>query len=184
MTKPSSDGTRARGLIQLESVQAHADTVLFRTSYDKPVTKYLATGILYVKYDFPIESVPTSILSIPLLGFLAPFAWLTGAKVRVGDVDEAYLNSLPEVAQEFKKMYPNVSFSGEIQGSPVRTVSEWDPTRYCLLYSRGVDSTTSLIRNLEKAPILMTVRGTRDLLLHEEQYWNRIQKSVIRSWMG
>jgi len=24
----------------------------------------------------------------------------------------------------------------------------------------------------------MTVRGTRDLLLHEEQYWNRIQKSV------
>lgn len=152
--------------------------MLFRASYSKSLIRYLTTGLMYVKYDFSIEAVPPSILSIPLLGFLAPLSWLTGAEIRVGDVDEVYLNSLPQVSLEFQKMFPKVSFSGRIRAQPVGTISDWDSTKYCLLYSCGVDATSSLIRNLEKRPTLMTVKGTLDLQLREDQYWNRVQNRV------
>jgi len=166
------------GFIQLESTAVHSDTVLFRTSFNKPLNRYLTTGLFYAKYDFLVETVPRPILVVPLLGFLAPLSWLTGAEIRVGDADEAFLNSLPQVAKEFKKIFPKVSFSGRIQARPVKTVSEWDPTKYCLLYSYGVDATSSLVRNLEKKPTLLTVKGTLDLPLREDQYWNRVQKRI------
>ncbi|MDA4123995.1 MAG: hypothetical protein OK438_00900 [Thaumarchaeota archaeon] len=164
--------------IELESTQVHSGTVLFRVSYHESLSRYLTTGLFYLNYDFPLESVPPSILSIPLLGLLLPFGWLTGAEVRVGDVDAKYLDSLPEVALEFKKMFPTMNFSGKIRAHPVKNDSEWRQDSYCLLYSGGVDSTCSLIRNYEKRPSLMTVRGTPDIRLHEEQYWTRVRGRI------
>jgi hypothetical protein len=164
--------------IQLESGQVHVDTLLFRVSYHELLDPLLTTGLFYAKYDFPIEGVPPSLLSIPLLGFLAPLGWLTGAEIRVGDVDEEYLNSLPQVTREFKKMFPQIPFSGRIRANPVKNDSKWDQKKYCILYSGGVDSTSSLIRNIEKRPSIMTVRGTLDVPLHDDQYWVRVQKRI------
>jgi hypothetical protein len=173
-----AERSESGAFIELESAQIHTDTLLLRVSYDKSLTKYLTTGLFYARYDFPIEGVPLSILSIPLVGLLAPLGWLTGAEIQVGEVDEEYLNSLRRVAQGFKRMFPRVSFSGRIQAHPVKINLKWDQKKYCLLYSRGVDSTSSLIRNFEKRPSLLTVRGTLDLLLREDRYWTRVQQRV------
>lgn len=162
--------------IELESAQAHRDTLLFRISYDELLDPFLMSGLFYARYDFPIEEVPQSILSIPLLGFLAPLGWLTGAEIRFRDVDEMYLNSLPSVAAEFKKMYPRIPFSGAIRANPVQTPSHWDQAKYCVLYSGGVDSTCSLIRNIEKRPSVLIVRGAPDLPLQDDLYWTRVQE--------
>ena len=167
-----------RGHVQLDSVHVHNDTLLLKASYDRRLTRYLTTGLFYARYDFPIDQVPRPILVIPLLGLLVPIAWLTGAEIRVGDVDEQYLESLPLLAREFRRMFPKVNFSERIEAHPVTIKWEWEDAKYCLLYSRGVDSTSSLIRNLEKRPALMTVRGTPDVLLHEEDYWSRVQDRV------
>lgn len=164
--------------IELESTLVHGDAALFRISYGESLTRYLDTGLFYLRYDFPLERVPQPILSIPLLGCLAPLGWLTGAEIRVGDVEAEYLNSLPQVLQELRKMFPEIAFSGRIRAHPVKIDSEWDPEKYCLLYSGGVDSTFSLVRNFEKRPSLLRVRGTPDLRLFEGQYWTRVQERV------
>jgi len=184
--KPESDSPAGLSIgrpgsgafVDLESAQVFRDTLLFRLSFHELLDPYLTTGLFYAKYDFPIESVPMSILSIPLLGFLTPLGWLTGAEIRVGDVDEEYLDSLPQVTQEFKRMFPRIGFLGKVRANPVRVRSEWDQERYCLLYSSGVDSTSSLIRNLERRPSLLTVKGTPDVPLHDDQYWSRVQERV------
>jgi hypothetical protein len=121
-----------------------------------------------------LEDVPKSILSIPLLGFLAPLGWLTGAEIRLGEVDDAYLESLPQVAAEFNRMYPWLPSRGQVVATPARTASPWDPKRYCVLYSGGVDSTSTLIRNIAKRPSTLTVRGSPDLPLQDERYWTRV----------
>jgi hypothetical protein len=159
--------------MELEKAEVHGDTLLFRISYHELLDPFLTSGLFYAKYDFTVEEIPSSILSIPLLGFLAPLSWLTGAEIRIGDVDEAYLDSLPVVAGEFKKMYPLIPFSGRIKATPVQSHSRWDRAKYCVLYSGGVDSTCSLIRNLEKRPSALTVRGGPDLPLQDNRYWTR-----------
>jgi len=169
---------RSGKFIKLESARVHEDAALFRVSYSEYLSRYLTTGLFYVKYDFPLDAVPPSILSIPLLGCLVPLGWLTGAGVGVQDVDARYLNSLPLMGQELKRMYPGIAFSARIEGNPVETGSEWNPGKYCLLYSGGVDSTSSLIRNFEKKPSLITVRGVPDLRLHEDRYWNRVKERI------
>jgi len=175
---PFIENPSSGGFIELESAQAFRDTLLFRLSFHERLDPYLTTGLFYARYDFPVEPVPMSILSIPLLGFLTPLGWLTGAEIRVGDVDEAYLNSLSSVTQEFKRMFPQISFSGRIRANPVRVRSEWDQERYCLLFSSGVDATSSLIRNLGKKPSLLTVKGTPDVPLHDDQYWERVRERI------
>jgi hypothetical protein len=162
--------------IELESAEAHGDTLLFRISYHELLDPFLVSGLFYAKYDFPIEEIPTSILSIPLLGFLAPLGWLTGAEIRLREVDEMYLNSLSSVAAEFKKMYPEIPFSGAIRANPVHTPSHWNQAKYCVLYSGGVDSTCSLIRNIGKRPSTLTVRGGPDFPLQDSSYWTRFQE--------
>ena len=174
----STGRTDSDKFIKLESVRVFADTVLFRVSHNESLSRYLTTGLFYLKYDFPLEAVPPSILSIPLLGCLVPLGWLTGANIEVGDVDAQYLSSLPIVAQELKKMFPGVAFSGRVEANPVEAATEWNPEKYCLLYSGGVDSTTSLIRNYEKRPALLTVRGAPDLRLFEDRYWSLVQERI------
>ncbi|MDA4123972.1 MAG: hypothetical protein OK438_00785 [Thaumarchaeota archaeon] len=179
---PPADGSAGKpysgAFIELESIQVHSDTLLLRISYHEVLDPLLTSGLFYAKFDFPIEQVPPSILSIPLLGFLAPLGWLTNAEIRFGDVDEEYLSSLPRVAQEFKKMYPKIPFSGRILANPVKNSSQWDHEKYCILYSGGVDSTTSLIRNFENHPSILTVRGAPDVPLQDDEYWRRVQERI------
>jgi len=166
--------------IELENAEIHRDTLLFRISYHELLDPFLTSGVFYAKYDFPVEGIPLSVLSIPLLGFLAPLGWLTGAEIRILDVDEAYLNSLPLVAGEFKKMFPQIPFTGAIKANPVRSPRTWDRDRSCVLYSGGVDSTCSLLRNIGKRPSTMTVRGAPDLPLQDGRYWARVQAQTQR----
>jgi hypothetical protein len=166
--------------IELESAEAHRNTLLIRISYHELLDPFLTSGLFYARYDFTIEEIPPSMLSIPLLGFLAPLAWLTGAEIRAEEIDEDYLNSLPVVAEEFRKMYPHIPFSGAIRANPVHTPSQWDREKYCVLYSGGVDSTCSLIRNIGKKPSTLTIRGAPDLPLQDDRYWARVQERTQR----
>jgi len=84
--------------IELESIEARRDTLFFKISYGEELDPFLTSGLLYVKYDFPVEDIPVSVLSIPLLGFLAPLGWLTGANIKAGEVNREYLASLTDVA--------------------------------------------------------------------------------------
>ena len=87
-------------------------------------------------------------------------------------------DALPLVAQELKKMFPKIAFSEKITANPVKADSDWNLEKYCLLFSGGVDSMSSLIRNYERRPSLLTVRGVPDLRLLEELYWNRVQERI------
>jgi hypothetical protein len=179
LTDDSIEKRYQGAFIKLESSQVHSETLLLRVSFPEVLDPILTSGLFYARYDFPIDEVPLSILTIPLLGILAPLAWITNAEIRLGDVDELYLSSLPRVAEQFKRMYPKIPFSGRIVARPVRSTSRWDSEKYCILYSGGVDSTTSLIRNLKKRPSTLTVKGTLDVPLQDDEYWKRVQDRLI-----
>ena len=137
MNQNTGTGSGQRPLIRIGTPEVRGDTLIVKCSYNKGLEPFLASGLFYAKYDFSLEDVPSSILSIPALGLLAPLGWLTGADIVAGDADKDYVESLSAVSGEFKKLYPSIPFSGTLSANSVSTRSEWNGERYCVLYSGG-----------------------------------------------
>ena len=166
-----------RPVIRVEKIVPARSSLACSLSYDPILEPYFSSSLLYVNYGFQVEGIPESVLSIPVLGLLAPVAWAVGATVTAGDVDGRFLASLHEVGAAMQGMYPTAGLSTDIRCTAVDT--RWqEGERDCLLYSGGVDSTCSLIRNLGPKLALATVRGTPDLRLGDAQFWDRAEKRL------
>ena len=99
---------------------------------------------------------------------------MTDCQIIAGEVEEGYLESIAEVRKAMEAAYPSLRFAGSVDAEAVATDSAWDPHRCCLLYSGGVDSMSSYLRNRSKAPTtLLMIRGTPELRLADEEYWQR-----------
>jgi len=165
-------------VIRIDGVEPRGKVLTIKHSHEGPVGRMVNDTPLHFVADHPLDSIPAGILVIPLLGGLVPLSWVMDCHIVVGDVDEAYLEALAEVKGVMEKTYPELKFHGSIEARPVRTNSTWDPNKYCLLYSGGVDSTTSYVRNRDKNPALLMVKGTPDVRISETEYWRRTMERI------
>jgi len=144
-------------------------------SFGPTLERWFNSSLLYINYDFPVEGIPTGVLSVPVLGLLGPVAWALGAEVLAGEVDARFVDSLQKVRAVMQGMYPDAKLSGEVRCKGVDTPWPRGGAKSCLLYSGGVDSTTSIIRNLGPNLTLASIRGTPDLRLWEGEFWDRVE---------
>jgi hypothetical protein len=167
-----------RPLIQLEDVKVTGNIVIFRVEPSPPLERFLTSGLFYFKYDLPLEGVPEGILSVPLLGCLAPLAWTVGADLVMGEVDSEYLSAVHAIESQMKQWYPGAIANVNITAKPTSTPSKWDESRRGLLYTGGVDSTASMLRNGQGGLSLFMVRGTPEIRLYEARYYQRVRKAL------
>ena len=163
----------SESMIWIDAVETTGNVLTIKHSHEGPVGKMVNDTPLRLVADHPRLSIPSGILVIPSLGGLIPLSWGVDCHIVAGDVDEAYLQALAEIRAVMEKAYPALKFHGSFEAKPVRTNTTWDPNKYCLLYSGGVDSTTSYVRNRVKNPALLMVRGSPDVRLSETEYWRR-----------
>ena len=155
-------------------MKAQGNILTITHSHEGPVGHYLSQTPFRLKASHSLESVPPSILVIPFLGSLVPLSWIKDCQIIAGEVDEGYMEGVEEVRRAMQVAYPSLKFLGSIEAKAVPSVSTWDPNKYCLLYSGGVDSTSSYLRNRSRAPTtLLMIRGTPELRLADEEYWQR-----------
>jgi len=162
-----------KGIITVGKIEVREDVVTFGISPEGPVGEFILKDSLFVKADHPLGAVPLEILVIPLLGCLVPLSWVTNSEIIAEGVDMAFLACVPKVQGIIRRAYPGLLLQGDLRARPVRTRGTWNPERYCLLYSGGVDSLTSFIRNRDKKPDLLMVRGTPDMRLDDSESFNR-----------
>jgi len=147
-----------------------------RISATRDVDKYLWKRELLIEYDADI-STTESILNIPLTAIALPLAWLTGSDIQVGALDSTFKKSMDQLKNIFHKMYPLAPFSTKILSKNLieNVIEVKDPNRRtALLFSGGVDSTYSLINNLEKKPRLIMHWGVDGYPYPEwSNYWNK-----------
>ena len=180
----SSRPPSRRPEIRVESIRPLKSSLICSITYDTKLEAHFNSSVFYFNYDFDVEKTPAGILAIPVLGVLAPLGWVTGATVVAKEVDSEYVSSLEKVARIMKETYPTANISSALDCIGVDTPWPKDEGRRCLLYSGGVDSTTSLLRNLGPDLSLMSVRGTPDLRLWEGEFWERVHpklSSFVRS---
>jgi hypothetical protein len=159
--------------IRVEEMNVEGSKVTYRISCDGEVRRFLAKDSFYLKTDHPLDTVPPGITVIPLLGCLVPLSWITDSRIIVGAVDEVFFASILRVREAMRLAYPILRFLGSVEATPTKTVSNWDPEKYGLLYSGGVDSLASLVRNRAKKPQPLMVRGTPDLRIEERKFFDR-----------
>ncbi len=151
--------------------------VLFNVEYSKGIKRYFSSRVLYAVYDESIGNVDESILNIPAISVLAPVAWAIGADLYVNVLDSDFLKSLEKVRSVMRAWYPKLPFSTEIHTKEV--MNKIESSRYGLLFSGGVDSTSSYARHRKERPNLIMIHGS-DIPLSEEAFWRKVSEHYRR----
>lgn len=149
--------------IQIEAPEVDGRTLRTTVVPSRGVARFFGDP-LEVTYDVSIEDVPESVLIVPALAQVCPVAWATGADVTVDTVDATFVEALNEIKPTMFEMYDF------FEGGKVRARNVVDTERIdddgsnhesssALLFTGGVDSTSSYLRHREECPTVVSIRG-------------------------
>ena len=138
---------------------------------------------MFVEYDTEIYA-DESILNIPLVATILPLAWLTGSDLYVETLDKSFKESMEKLQQIFQTMLQLPKYGTKIivdkivenQANPV------DPDRRTgLLFSGGIDSSYSLITNIDTKPRLIMHWGLDGppYPIYRD-YWEMVQSTYTK----
>ena len=146
-------------------------------SANDELMKYVFKDNLFLEYDTKVYT-DNSILTIPLTATILPLAWLTGSDVRVDSLDKTFKESMDDLQLIFKEIHPDIPFTTEIRAEKLvknKLQADKHDERTGLLFSGGVDSTYSMIKNLESKPRLIMIWGVDNFPYPENSIqWNHI----------
>ncbi|MGH9921870.1 MAG: hypothetical protein ACRD38_03875, partial [Nitrososphaerales archaeon] len=168
---------RSSEYIKISRATAVNNKLVVKLDFSAKIKKYFFKDTLVIEYDKNIEDVDRSLLGIPPLFVIAPVAWATGADIYLEILDQTCLTSLEKIRQVFKKLYPKFSFSGGIYVENIIN-NQFNNRQKALLFSGGVDSTTSYIRHKDECPILITLlKGENSY--YEYEYYDSVKNSFV-----
>lgn len=150
--------------------------------------KYFQDTKFYAEYNKDVSVTPLSILNIPALSSLIHFAWAIGCDVKVGEIDETYLNGLRMAARIYKnnpglaelgtgRKVCGKAFSTKITADKIVNNNgiTSDFRESGLLFSGGADSTSSYLARKHTNPKLLMIWGV-DIPLDWQNFWMRVVK--------
>ncbi|WP_175638983.1 hypothetical protein [Metabacillus schmidteae] len=142
------------------------------------VNKYFNTNTFYLEVNEIVDSVPISILNIPILANICPIAWITGSDIYIDQIDKNFQESLKKVKASFQSLYPQHTFRGEIYHQEIVSNQDYESQASGLFFSGGVDSVTSFIRKRHESPYLMTVLGA-DIPESDIKGCSKVEKNIM-----
>jgi hypothetical protein len=143
--------------IVIESKRVDKYNVKSSIQVPNRIKKYVKTSSLFLKYDKQITD-NKSILNIPMVSIVLPLAWLTDTDIRVDELDKRYSESMTLLREEINKIFPAKKYKANIYAEEIKE-NKIGSQGTGLIFSGGVDSTYSMITNLEKHPHLIMVWG-------------------------
>ena len=163
--------------IKIEKPKILKNRILLSKLYlSRSLKKYFRSRFFFAEYDKDIQNVSTSILEIPVISNILPLAWAEGANIYVEELDKRYSESLNRIKLVMKGWYPKLSFSTDINVEEiVSNSSTSEGNELGLLFSGGIDSTSSYIRHKNKKPNLIMVWGA-DIPLDRKEFWMGVKK--------
>lgn len=135
--------------------------------------------------DINLESLDYSLVIMPFLMNVISIVWISGKEYYVDSMDEKLFHSLERIKQVFEVFYPHTKWDGRIIPRKLVTNSmpqKLDPEKnVALLYSSGLDSTTSSYYLADKHQLLITAWGAWDIPLKDQALW-RTRKEQLKEY--
>lgn len=107
--------------------------------------------ILSYPEEVDLQSLPPSIVDIPLITNIIPVIWFSGQEYTIEEMDEDLYCALITIKSFFKRFFYNTSWEGELK--PERLVKNIIPTtnlQSAALFTGGLDSTTTVLRHFNE----------------------------------
>lgn len=125
-----------------------------------------------------LENVPKSIVVIPFVCNILPIAWLANSTIFLQELDVDFYKSIEEIKKGYINMYPMLSFNGQVL--PKTLVENKMQTKgSVVMFSGGVDAICTTIRHISEHPLLLTVWGSADYPVNDEDGWNKQWNNLL-----
>lgn len=162
--------------IVVRATTIEGNTIRYRFVLSGPWKAAIRAESLEIKYGMDVSSVPEGIAVIPLLVNILPIAWVYDAEVSIPTCDADFFNCLPDVKRGYERMYPMMRFGGELEVGRLEGNSGDRKGAICF-FSGGMDAFDTLIRHVDEAPLLLTLRGA-DVSLEDDEGWDRVRGHI------
>lgn len=143
----------------VDSLQATGNTLEATITVPAELRRFFTGDPLRVEYPRSIESVPESILVIPVLAHVCPVAWTRDVDVRAEVVDSRFSAALFDVQEVLQEMYPRFMGTGGLIAERVDTPEPETTDRTAQFFTGGIDSLTTYVRHREEEPALISING-------------------------
>lgn len=130
----------------------------------------------FAEYKTDITSVPKSIAIVPILGTLLPLSWLFDGEIIVDEIDRDYFECIPKVKAGFSEIYPHMEFGGKVSVGKI-VENKIQNTKYAQLFSGGLDAFHTLLSNIDKKPVLVSIWGA-DVKCDNLDGWSVVEKHI------
>lgn len=156
--------------ITLQHVRLKDDyTVVFDYSVSGNMKKYFhLENEFFIQYDFKINEVPKSILSIPFMTNVMPIAWVTDATLFVPEIDSEFAKNMNTMRTAFKIVQPKLDFKGKIKVKKIKKNDYKTSNKVAMGFSGGVDSFQTFTAHFDENPELITLIGS-DIFFDDEE---------------
>jgi hypothetical protein len=154
------------------SITKNGKRIEYNYVYSKNLNHFFsAKNPYYVEYDQDINEIPESLLVIPFLSNIMPMSWFVGFDVYLKECDYTFYNSLKILKSQFLEFFPENDLGGTlyVENLVDNTI---DGNNTSLLFSGGLDSYDSLIRNIGKNPYLISIHGA-DVKINDKVRWEK-----------
>lgn len=166
--------------IKLDHLKVGQNRVDYYFSVCKDLQKYFnETNHMFLDYNFRLEDIPTSILAIPFVANVAPLIWITNSSLVVETLDKNFYDCLKNIRAAYQKMFPNVTFKGEIVVNTIVANTYIPEYKAASLFSGGLDALTTFIRIKDKHPFLITEYGWHRDDLKKSEVWEADKENAI-----
>lgn len=141
----------------------------------------------FVEYDSDIDLslLDYSIVIMPFIMNVMTIIWISGDTYFIESMDENLFHSLKKVKEVFKRMYPMTQWNGDliarrlVKNTILKDQGIEDQGRVALLFSGGLDSTSSFFSYLDRKKLLIMAWGQYDTPLKDEELWEKRKKAVV-----
>ncbi len=154
-------------LLKITKIEKKEKTISVIFECSGEWNNYLVENRIENTYDEDIESVPDSIAIIPALCNLLPIAWVYDFEIEVDEIDQTFNEAVPKIIGGYQKMYPGLKFGGKIAAKKI-VDNKYEAKNAGVLFSGGVDATTTAYRHLDEKPDIITVLGS-DIRLDDKK---------------
>ncbi|MBA2307509.1 hypothetical protein H0W26_05230 [Candidatus Dependentiae bacterium] len=129
--------------------------------------------------DINLEKLDYSLVIMPFIMHVLSAVWISGETYYVDSMDRDLFYSIQKLKKVIKAMYPKTPWKGNlIPRKVVHNTQQFthDESHMALLYSGGLDSTSSSFLHRDKKQLLITAWGQWDLPLNNPELWETMSK--------
>lgn len=121
--------------------------------------------------------VPDSIVLVPAVANLLPFAWVFNFSLEVPCLDASFFEAIPKIKQGYIDMLPKLKLGGRLSVKKVVSTAADSPNNHygspLLLFSGGADAWCTFVRHVDEKPRLVSIWGA-DISCSNDSGWERV----------